>query len=295
VVPTYDSAAALSRCLEGFSALNFDRDKFEVIISDDGSPESMEGVVAPFRDQLQITLITHPNTGPASARNRGAAQAKGTYLAFIDSDCIAAPDWLANLARRFAQGPDDLIGGGIINALPGNPYSAATQLIVTYVYLYQDQHNRGYRLFNSSNIAVPAEGFRKLGGFEESLRTGEDYDLCHRWQHAGLNATYAPEAFVYHSHLLTFPGFCRQHFGWGRGLLRYRMRIARRTGQPLQWQSTPFYLQLFRFPLTRGDGARGVLHALLVGVSQVVAAGGVLFEALVESWRAFRNARTPRY
>jgi len=285
IVPTYDRAHPLRRCLEGLAALNFPRDRFEVIVSDDGSPTPMEPVVTPFRDRLRIGFVAHPNSGPAAARNRGAARAQGTYLAFIDSDCVPAPDWLAALGSRFVRTPDHLIGGGIVNALPENPFSAATQLIVTYAYEYYHRRGEGDRFFNSSNIAVPAERFRALGGFDESLLTGEDYDLCHRWQHAGYGMTYAPEALAYHAHMLTFAGFCRQHFSWGRGLFRSRLHIARRTGKPLRAEHAGFYLQLLRFPLTRGQGSRGWLHALLVALSQAVTAGGVLREVLAESWQ----------
>jgi len=295
VVPTYDHPRQLKVCLEGLAALKFPRDRFEVIISDDGSPGPMEPVVAPFRDRLGITLIAHPNRGPAAARNRGAARAQGTYLAFIDSDCVPAPDWLAALANRFARTPDHLIGGGIANALPKNPFSTATQLIVSYVYEYHDRRGEGDRFFNSGNIAVPAERFRELGGFDESfpLPAGEDYDLCHRWQHAGYGMTYAPEALVYHAHALTFTGFCRQHFTYGRGLFRYRLGIARRTRKPLRGQRVGFYLHLLQFPLRGRPGSRGWLHTLLVALSQAATAAGVLREVLAESWQRMSSRAEP--
>jgi glycosyltransferase involved in cell wall biosynthesis len=291
VIPTYDCAQPLRSCLEGLTAQKFSRDEFEVIISDDGSPMAMEPVAVPFRDRLRLTVVTHPNRGPGTARNRGVDRAQGTYLAFIDSDCVPAPDWLAALASRFARTPDHLICGGIVNALPANPFSAATQLIVTFVHEYYARQREGERFFNSTNIAVPAEGFRQLGGFNEFLFTSEDYDLCHRWQHTGYEMTYAPEALVYHAHVLTFASFCRQHFRYGRGLFRCRLRIARRTRKPFRGERAGFYLRLLRFPLTRGQRPRDWLHALLVALSQVVTAGGVLREALTESWRTMSSRR----
>jgi cellulose synthase/poly-beta-1,6-N-acetylglucosamine synthase-like glycosyltransferase len=284
VIPTYDSSGTLRRCLEGLTALEFPREQFEVIISDDGSSAAMDPVAEPFRDRLRITVLTHANGGPSAARNRGAARAQGTYLAFVDSDCIPASDWLGALASRFARTPDDLVAGGIVNALPTNPFSSATQLIVTYAQQYYARQRAGDRFFNSTNIAVPAERFRELGGFDESLLTAEDYDLCHRWQHAGHQITYAPEALVYHAHTLTFASFCRQHFKYGRGLFRCRLRVARRTGKPFRGERAGFYLQLLRFPLTQERGSRGWLHALLVGLSQAATASGVLVEALAETW-----------
>lgn len=297
VVPTYNSPETLRLCLEGLAALKFPRDRFEIIVSDDGSVSPIEPVVAPFRDRVRITHVTHPNSGPATARNRGAARAQGAYLAFIDSDCIPAPDWLALLADRFARTPDHLLGGAIVNALPTNPFSTATQLVVTYVYDYYQRQGQGHRFFffNSANIAMPADRFHELGGFDESfpLPAGEDYDLCHRWRHAGLEMTYAPEALVYHAHMLTLTGFCRQHFSYGRGLFRCRLRIARRTRTRLRGHPPGFYLQLLRFPLAQGQGSRGWLHTLLIGLSQAATAAGVLREVLAESWQRIASPRTP--
>jgi GT2 family glycosyltransferase len=295
IIPTYARPETLRACLESMAALDFPRNQFEVTVSDDGSPTPLEPVVASFRDRLRITFVSHsqPRSGPSAARNRGAGRAAGRYLAFIDDDCIAAPDWLTALAGRFARTPDHLIGGAIVNALPGNPFSTATQLIVAYVYAHYERQGSGEHLFNTNNLAVPAERFRELVGFCESLRTGEDYDFCDRWLKAGYRTTYAPEAVVRHAHKLTLAGFCRQHFNYGRGALAWRLRIARRTGKPLRGENPRFYWHLLRYPLTRGSGARGWVQALLVALSQTATAAGVLCEAVTEGWHLVSSHRRP--
>ena len=92
-----------------------------------------------------------------------------------------------------------------MNDLPANRYATATQMIVTYAYAQNDRRDSGTSFFTTSNLAVPAEQFRPLGGFSEAfpLAAGEDYDFCHRWQHSGLKAVYVPEAVVRHAHALT--------------------------------------------------------------------------------------------
>jgi GT2 family glycosyltransferase len=291
VVPTYARPEALRACLHALSEIRFDRGRFEVVVSDDGSPVPVQPVVDPFRTRLRLTVVTGPNAGPGVARNRGAARATGRYLVFTDDDCVAAPDLLTALERRFAATPDALIGGGIVSALAENPFSNATQLIVTYVYEYGERMWTGARVFTTSNLAVPAPRFRELGGFSEDLplRTGEDYDFCHRWQHAGGRAVYAPEAVVNHAHSLTLRSFWRQHFQYGRGLLLFRLRKARRTGRGLRGERAAFYLNLLRFPLGQGAGARRWLHAGLVVLSQVATAMGVAREAVALGARRGRS------
>jgi GT2 family glycosyltransferase len=291
VVPTRARPERLRACLQGLSELGFPADRFEVVVSDDGSPVSPEPVVTPFRERLRLRLVVGPNAGPGAARNRGAARATGRYLAFVDDDCVPAPDWLTALERRFAAAPDALIGGGIVNGLPGNPFSTATQLIVSYVYDYYERTRPEVRFFNTSNLAVPAPRFRERGGFSEDFSiAAEDYDFCHRWQHTGGRTVYAPEALVHHAHHLTLRGFWRQHFAYGRGLYTCRLRIAQRTGQRLRGEAAGFYLDLLRFPLTRDGGARRWLHSALVVTSQLATAAGAAREATALAWSGRRSA-----
>lgn len=286
VVPTCSRPGRLRSCLVGLDALDYAKDQYEVVVVDDGSAVPAETVVAPFRDRLRITLIRQANAGPAAARNAGAAQANGRFLAFIDDDCVPARAWLSALAARFSETPDCLIGGGIVNALPQNLYSTTTDLLTQYTYRYHQRRSETPCVFAAGNLAVPTKCFRELGGFSASfpLAAGEDYDLCHRWQEHGYPTAYAPEAVVYHAHALTFRAFCRQHFNYGRGLFHFRARIARRRGARIKLHPAHFYLGLLGFPLALNLGARGFLLTLLAGISQTATIAGATREAVSRSY-----------
>lgn len=87
VVPTYRRPQALRRCLAALSRLDYPRERFEVLVVDDGSDESPEPIVTEARGTVNARLIQQDHAGPARARNRGAAEATGTFLAFTDDDC----------------------------------------------------------------------------------------------------------------------------------------------------------------------------------------------------------------
>jgi len=276
VIPTYARPQALAACLSGLFAMDFPREQFEVIVADDGSPPGLEALVKGFHGRLTVSLFTDANAGPAAARNRGAAHASGRYLAFLDDDCVPDRGWLNELANCFKWGPEHLIAGRSVNALPTNPYSTATQLIVSYVHEHSAERRHGHRLFNTTNMAMPKRLFHQLGGFNTGLRTSEDYDFCSRWQNAGYPVAYAPAAIVHHAHELGFTTFCRQHYRYGRGLLRYRLNAGK--DRQLRRERLSFYVNLLRFPLTQGRGARRWLHAALVGVSQAAIVTGIVRE-----------------
>ena len=221
IIPTYNRFKELAVCLHSLTCLDYPRDCFEVIVVGDGGSALPEAVVDGIRQKIDVKLLTQAHAGPAGARNTGAKRARGKFLAFTDDDCIPKADWLKKLAARFAQTPDHLIGGRTLNAMKSNPYSTTSQMIVDIVYSYYNQDPKRARFFASNNLAIPAERFHELGGFDATFRTSEDRELCDRWLHHGYHMTYAPEAIIYHEHILTLGGFLRQHFGYGRGAFRF--------------------------------------------------------------------------
>jgi GT2 family glycosyltransferase len=284
VVPTYHRPAQLSRCLHALACSEYPPAAFEVIVVDDGAAPETGEIVETFSDQLAVILLTQPNDGPASARNAGAARARGLYLAFTDDDCVPAPDWLRALERCLRTHPAAVVGGLTVNAIPVVPYSTASQLLVDYLYQYYKVELTGARFFTSNNLALSAQGFRDIGGFDESfpLAAAEDREFCERWQRNGRQLQYAEDAVVFHSHNLGFRSFLTQHFNYGRGadfLHRCRARHAGAGRRP-KLEPLSFYFDLVRYPFTRRLGASAFPLVGLMALSQAAYGAGYFFERL---------------
>jgi len=281
IVPTYARPRQLAACLEAIARSNYPSDRFEVIVVDDGSNTPPEDVVDSFRNRLSLTLLTQINSGPACARNTGAWRAKGEFLAFIDDDCAPADDWLRSLASCLTHSPDTMVGGRTINALPHNPFAATSQLMTDAVYAYYNADGRRANFFTTNNMAVPAEAFRTLSGFDASFpfAASEDREFCERWLRQGHHTIYAPEAIVNHAHDLTFLGFCRQHFIYGRGALHFHSVRARQGWEPIHPDSN-FYLHLFRYPLAQSSGGRALLLEVLFALSYAAYTAGFVWEKI---------------
>lgn len=276
IIPTYNRPERLATCMQSLVCLNYSRDHFEVIVVDDGSPMSLEPVVAPFQDKFDVTLIKQPNAGPATARNTGAARASGQLLVFTDDDCMPAPDWLQTLAARFATAPGCLIGGRTLNALPDNLYSTASQVLIDYLYRYYNADPNQSSFFASNNLALPADHFHTLGGFDTTfpLAAAEDREFCDRWLHHGYEMIYAPEVLVHHSHHLALPTFWRQHFNYGQGAFCFHQMRSQHTQERIKVEPLSFYLGLLIYPFSQITGWRGLLLAGLMGISQVANVAG---------------------
>jgi len=278
VIPTYDRPRQLSACLQAVNRLDYPRDQFEVIIADDGSQSPLEAVVASFADRMNITLTSQKHSCPAAARNTGADLAKGDYLAFTDDDCAPASDWLTMLKRRFAETPNNAIGGRILNLLHNNPYSSLSQMIIDAVYDYYNDTRSQARFFVTNNLAVPKKLFCSVGGFNANFKTSEDREFCDRWLSSGYHMTYAPEVVIYHANLLTMASFWRQHFNYGRGSFCFHQLRARRQQKRMRLEPLSFYFHLLKYPLSKkGQVPRGLGEALLL-LSQAASTSGFAWE-----------------
>ena len=133
IVPTYNRPAQLAVCLQACARLDYPRDCFEVIVVDDRGTAPLDDIVARFYSELSIKLLKQNNSGPGAARNKGASEARGKFLAFTDDDCSPAPNWLRALVSQFIESPDCAVGGQTLNALTQNIYSTASQLLFDYL------------------------------------------------------------------------------------------------------------------------------------------------------------------
>jgi len=282
IVPTYNRPKQLAACLQSLARLQYPRDCFEVIVVDDGSAVPLDTVVDLVKDQIKVTLLRQPHAGPAAARNAGVARAQGDLLAFTSDDCLPAPDWLQTLAARFATvEPDCAVGGKILNACHDNLYSAASHLLIEYLYAYYNAVPAHARFFTPNNLTLPRERFSGLGGFDTSFvrGTGEDREFCDRWLRHGCRLIYAAEVLVSHAHALTLRGFWRQHFNYGRGSYRYHLTRSQRDSGRIQLEPWRFYLNLLRSPLSQARKKRKLQLVVALGMAQVANAAGFFWES----------------
>jgi GT2 family glycosyltransferase len=280
VIPTHDRPAALVRCLEGVAAMRGAGPDLEVVVVNDGGAPLPAAARERLARGLDLTVVQQRRAGPPAARNAGAERARGTFVALLDDDCVPDAGWLAALAARFADAPGVALGGRTVNALPDNPFSSASQLLVDYLYARQNADGGPATFFASNNLALPRRALLALGGFDVSFRrpAGEDRDLCDRWQRAGHRMVFAPEAIVLHAHALGPAAFWRQHFAYGRGAYAFRRARALRDGVRIALEPWQFYAQLVRAPFATDGRRRADGLASLLVVAQLANAAGYAWE-----------------
>jgi glycosyltransferase involved in cell wall biosynthesis len=174
VVPTHNRRRLLGQALA--SVLRQRGVGLEVVVVDDGSADGTGEVVAGLRDD-RVRLVRHQRPqGVSAARNRGIAEARGSWVAFLDDDDLWAPDKLASqLAAAAAAGAGWAYAGAVEvdpagRLLGGHPPPSAEELLAGF-------RRRNLMPAGSSNVVVRAEVLAAAGGFDPGLRHLADWDL----------------------------------------------------------------------------------------------------------------------
>jgi len=203
VLPTYNRAAGLTRCLRGLMAGPPPGLRVTVLLMDDGSTDETPLVPGSLEAERPAWLTLHhvrlPNGGPAAARNAGWRQADTEWVLFLDDDCEPLPGWLAAWARVDFDANVGGAGGRIASA------DASTQSARYCRYLRFNEFAdppEPIRYVNTANCAYRRRLLAELGGFETLFREagGEDVDLALRVVGRGQRLLYQPEAAVVHHH-----------------------------------------------------------------------------------------------
>lgn len=211
IIPAYNAEETLAEAIRAVLAQTVDV-PFELIVVDDGSTDNTAGVVHAFPG---VRYFFQDNSGPARARNRGAAEAAGEFLCFTDADCRPEPGWLVQMVRPFNDPQVKVVAGSYGIA---NPQERLARIIHAEIRFRHLELIPEYpRAFGSYNFAVRAGLFLQLGGFNPSYRqaSGEDNDLSYRVLRSGAKIRFISDACVehYHQHL---PGrYLREQFRHG--------------------------------------------------------------------------------
>ncbi|MCX7823937.1 MAG: glycosyltransferase [Verrucomicrobiae bacterium] len=281
VVPTYNRPARLAGFLEQVARFDYPRERFEGVLGDDGSEPPLQPVADRFRDRLNIVFLRQNHGGVAKGRQTGVEAARGRFVAFTDDDCLPATDWLRQLERALKSVPNAAAGGRTLNGLPENPYSAASQALISYLYARMNSDPQRARFFANNNLAMPRDLYLQVGGLDTTWpMCGEDRDLCARWSDHGYPLLYVPEAIVHHLHDLNFRRFWRQHFNYGRGAYRFHKTCAIRRNTGLKLEKPSFYLKLPFAAFGEARGLRALLIMALLVVTQIANTAGFIVERI---------------
>jgi glycosyltransferase involved in cell wall biosynthesis len=179
VIPVYNKRAYLERSLRSILKAADDARGVSVLVIDDGSTDgSWELARSICLNRAVVVREKHPTI--AALRNAGAGRMTGEILSFIDCDCVVEPDYFSALRQIFADPTISATGCRVRYPSDGSWVERVWDAL-------HAAPADGFRSYlNSGNFAVRASAFQKIGGFEETLITGEDAEIGQRLNEHGF-------------------------------------------------------------------------------------------------------------
>ena len=173
IIPVFNAERTLERCVASVIAAR--PAPLEIILVDDASSDETPALIRTLSERYPSvkSLRLAANSGPAKARNEGAALAAGDTFFFVDSDTEMLPDALAQFIRRI---PFSDAVTGVYHYESLNPAWTARYKALLNNYFFSRQGVIPYEVFDSSRAGIRAEVFRRLGGFNENIRWGMDFE-----------------------------------------------------------------------------------------------------------------------
>jgi glycosyltransferase involved in cell wall biosynthesis len=213
IVPTYNRAQTLSRCLKALEGQTAPRDAFEVIVVDDGSEDETAEVFRRFSasSTLNIECISQENSGQNAARNRAIKRCHGRILLFINDDTVGTPDMIErHIAGHRTYPGEQCAVLGKVTISPDLPPSLFAKLHLDAAYtLWENTVELPWKAFYTCNLSLKKSFLLKYDLFDEDLRYNDDLELAERLSHHGLRIFYDKRCLGYHYHYLSEDDYVR--------------------------------------------------------------------------------------
>ncbi len=284
IIPTYNRAQALSKCLAALAQQKVSG-CCEVLVIDDGSTDNTRETVRSLEDSFQWPMAYYwqSNKGPATARNVGLKYARGQIIVIIGDDIIPATDTYLEEHLRWHR---DLYPSSDIGVVGYTTWSPELHITPYMRWLessglqfdYQGLKHNGfvdYWHFYTSNISLK-QSFLREDTFDERFPYAayEDVEFGYRLFNRGLKVVYNQEACAYHYHQVDLEGYCKRAYLSGRSkalfvrvvpicpVETFPLRILRFVKKTMFNSLTIF----FWFPLAKFFEKRFVVRYLFLGI-----------------------------
>ena len=256
IIPTYKHRDFVLATLDSVFAQTFT--DYEVIVVNDGSPDDTADVLKPLAEAGRIHYIEQANQGQAAARNRGLAEARGEFVAFLDDDDLWPPDKLQWQVETLTTVPDAVlvygcnksIGIGAGKVFPD--YEAPSGLVRAFFLRQNCIGSPGQTLIRASALA-------SIDGFDRLIWGADDYDLWFRLAKVTRIELWQRVALYYRKHSLNA----------SRDLLRMHQNceiVLRRHLRTLSFQNRFFYHRVSSRSLYEYLGRQILLQAKSLAV-----------------------------
>lgn len=235
IVPCWNEEATVHGTIESLLNLDYPKDKFELIIVDDGSTDNTWSEIQKYEGHHQIKALKKENGGKHTAVNYGIEHTDTEFVSCLDADSFVEPDALKIIMHKFFREPELMaVAPSIIIHRPKTLIQKIQKVEYNMgIYVKKMLAYLGAIHVTPGPFSVfRREVFNKLGGFRKAHNT-EDMEIAYRMQEAHMPIGHAHKAHIYTVAPNTIPKLFKQRVRWIYGFIQntidYRRLIFKKT------------------------------------------------------------------
>jgi succinoglycan biosynthesis protein ExoA len=240
IVPCYNEQATIQLLLKSLCDQTINKSDFEVVIADGMSTDQTRAVIADFQKSnplLNVRVVDNPNRNIPSGLNRAIASAQGEWIVRLDAHSMPQPDYVERSVAALEQGLGENVGGvWEIQPLGSGIQARAIAAVAAHPLAVGDAH---YRFGTRPQITdtVPFGAYARslvdrIGGYDESLLTNEDYEFNTRIRAVGGRIWLDPAIRTVYFARPNLAALARQYWRYGY----WKARMLRRYPASLRWR-----------------------------------------------------------
>lgn len=296
IICTHNGSKYLAKALESLKQQFLSKNQFEIIVVDNQSTDNTKSIVEDFQNtETNIRYIYENRLGLSTARNTGWQNANGKYVAFLDDDAIACPNWLEELTKTFENTlpTPSSIGGKILpiweikkpDWFPDQYLSSLTILDLGE----EPKFIASPLIPFGANMSFKIETLETIGGFNPKFTYyGDDQYIFDKLREQGGTIYYQPKAIVHHlvSEVRLKPGYiCKRKYLGGKAELKILFERKTKKRKKLQF----LLLNIIGRPFQIMKFSSGYLYERSKGVSTKSMEKKILLYrssgCLIQSWQ----------
>ena len=240
IIPFLNDTERLKTCLMALEAQEYPKHRYEVVLIDNGSEESLDDLHA-YSANIRLTRETKP--GSYAARNKGISLTQGDIIAFTDADCIPTSNWLKNGTASLLQTPGcGLVGGKIEVFFRSSDKPTSAELFDLLTGFPQEDYVKRQHFGATANVFTFRSVLDQVGLFDADLQSGGDHDWGKRVFAAGYKQIYAEDTCVLHPARYSITDIAKKHVRVVGGLYH----IQNKKGYPFR-----LFIQSLRYSWPR--------------------------------------------
>ena len=196
VIPTFNRKDLLKETLKSLFNQTYPKDKYEIIVCDDGSTDGTEEIVRELikKSPCDLRYYKQKNRGPASARNLGIYNARGEIIGFTDDDCVVSSTWIEQAVPYF----EDVKIGAIQGFVAPSIYKPGRMEKIFKIALgITHTHDTGR--YVTANMFFRKKAILEAGCFDPEVVWVEDTDLAYRIKRIRYKILFSDNVIVYHA------------------------------------------------------------------------------------------------